>query len=472
MTSRTEILIIDDEKVLAGTLREFLQSEGYEVTVAHDSKSALEKVENHSFGIVLCDIQLPSMSGLELLKKMLALRPETAVMMITAYATVESAVEAFRSGARDYLIKPVLFDDLLARIEHLEEWVRLRAENRDLRSRLARKQTKSAGLEAILGNSPAILAVKSWIARIAPAQANVLISGESGTGKELAARAIHELGGHCDSPFLAINCAAIPADLLENQLFGHTRGAFTGADRDREGIFMAAGDGTVFLDEIGELPTLLQAKLLRVIENREVLSVGAVRPQTMKARIVAATNKNLEEEVSQGRFRADLFYRINVVNVKMPTLDSRKADIPEIAQAFLIRQSQKLGKDLRTIEPAALSELLQRQWPGNVRELDNTIERAVILAEGPTLTLSDLQAQSTSSSSSFSRPVQIGKDSGQVPILELSTTDLRDAVRIYEREHISRVLADCGDDRRMAAAKLGLGLSSLYAKIRELGISQ
>ncbi|MFM7591887.1 MAG: sigma-54-dependent transcriptional regulator, partial [Isosphaeraceae bacterium] len=236
MQTRPDILIIDDEKVLAGTIAEFLQGEGYSVDVAHSPAQVLSLLEKRAFALVLCDIQLPGMSGLDLLRKILAIQPESAVMMITAYATVESAVEAFRSGARDYLIKPVLFDDLLARLAHLEEWLQLRAENRELRTQLARRQQNQGGLDSILGNSPAILAVKHWIRRIAPAQTNILITGESGTGKELAARAIHDLGGHADAPFLAINCAAIPADLLENQLFGHTRGAFTGADRDREGL--------------------------------------------------------------------------------------------------------------------------------------------------------------------------------------------------------------------------------------------
>lgn len=472
MQARPEILIIDDEKVLAGTLAEFLQGEGYAVEVAHTPAEALSQLENRAFAMVLCDIQLPGISGLELLKKILALRPETAVMMITAYATVESAVEAFRSGARDYLIKPVLFDDLLARLEHMQEWLLLRAENRDLRSRLARRRQNQSGLDSILGNSPAILAAKSWIARIAPAGTNVLITGESGTGKELAARAIHELGGHAEAPFLAINCAAIPADLLENQLFGHTRGAFTGADRDREGLLLAAGEGTVFLDEIGELPIALQAKLLRVIENREVLPVGAVRPSLMKARLLAATNKTLEDEVSNGRFRADLFYRLNVVSVKMPPLEVRREDIPELATALLLRQSQKLGRDLRGIEADAIIELQKRDWPGNVRELDNAMQRAAILTEGPWVTLEDLHT-STANMSVRPRNEDLSSQSGTMNISgsEFPTTDLRDAVRMYERAHISRVLADCGDDRKMAAARLGLGLSSLYAKIRELGIS-
>ncbi|MFM7592411.1 MAG: sigma 54-interacting transcriptional regulator, partial [Isosphaeraceae bacterium] len=255
-------------------------------------------------------------------------------------------------------------------------------------------------------------------------------------------------------------------------LFGHTRGAFTGADRDREGLLLAAGEGTVFLDEIGELPLTLQAKLLRVIENREVLPVGAVRPTMMKAQLLAATNKNLENEVAQSRFRADLYYRLNVVSVKMPPLAARRDDIPEIATALLQRQCLKLGRDLRGFEPDAMLELQKSDWPGNVRELDNTIQRASILAEGPWLTLNDLQ---TSSAHNPARPQN--PDTLQ-PLMaaglvcgEMATTDLRDAVRIYERAHISRVLADCGDDRKQAAARLGLGLSSLYAKIRELGIS-
>ena len=319
-TGKPRILIVDDERVLASTLSEFLTGEGFAVAVAFDALEAMKQVERHEPEIVICDIQLPGTSGLDLLERMLKARPGMAVLMITAYATVESAIKAFQSGARDYLIKPILFDDLTARLDHMIEWQLLKRENQALRRKLNENLSTGSGIEALVGTSPVMQSLKAWISRVGPTRANVLITGESGTGKELAARALHDLGERPDSPFLAINCAAIPAELLENQLFGHVKGAFTGADRDRDGLFMAAAEGTVFLDEIGELPLGLQAKLLRVIENREVLPVGANRALMMKARILAATNKNLDEEVKAGKFRADLYYRLNVVNVPMPPL--------------------------------------------------------------------------------------------------------------------------------------------------------
>lgn len=469
--SRSRILIVDDEQILADTLAEFLLGEGFDVVVAHDAASALQLFDSHQPEILLCDIQLPGTSGVALVKQLLEKRADLVVMMITAYATVESAIAAFRAGARDYLIKPVLFDDLMARLGNLEEWLELKHENRALRRKLTRKGTKLTGIEAIVGSSPAINQVKSWIVRISRSQSNVLIIGESGTGKELAARAIHELGPNPDAPLMPINCAAIPADLLENQLFGYVRGAFTGADKDRNGLFIAAGDGTVFLDEIGELPLNLQAKLLRVIENREVLPVGAVHALTMKARIVAATNKNLEIEVQQGRFRADLYYRLNVVNVAMPLLAARRQDIPEITEILISRHALRLNKQITGIAPEAMQQLIRHDWPGNVRELDNRLERAVILADSAELGLDDLFPQGFGWEDESLKHQSGGTSRFSIQTTERAKDDLRESVRDFEREHIRQILNECGDDRKLAASRLGLGLSSLYAKIKELGLN-
>jgi DNA-binding NtrC family response regulator len=445
-------LLVDDEEVIVGTLHEFLSEEGYEVQTAHDAASALAMVESFEPEVVLCDIQLPGTDGLELLDRMLRLRPETLVLMITAYATVDSAVAAFRRGAQDYLMKPVIFDELVAKIERLLSLRRLLRENQALRLQLHNE----TGLESLVGESQAMLAVKGLIRKVGPTRSTVLITGESGTGKELVAHALHALGTDADAPFLAINCAAIPHDLLENQLFGHVRGAFTGADRDHTGLFVAAGTGTVFLDEIGELAPPTQAKLLRAIEAREVLPIGATRPVPVAARVVAATNKNLRAEVDAGRFRADLYYRLNVVTIRTPSLRERPEDIPELVQALLARHARRLGKRVDGVDNATMRVLTHAPWRGNVRELENALERAVILGDGPIITPADL-------------PSDLAADLGDAQ----AGDDLREALAHFERQHIQRVLSRCGGDKRQAARQLGLALSSLYRKLgdEELGES-
>jgi DNA-binding NtrC family response regulator len=455
------VLIVDDERILADTIAEFLTGEGHDVRVAYDAATALRTIADFEAEVILCDIQLPGASGLELLRQYREKAPETAVIMITAYATVDSAVEAFRHGATDYLIKPVMFEDLMARLSRIASGRTLIRENQVLRRKLAR-QMKSGpdGIEAIVGNSPAIASVKGWIARVAPTRSNVLITGESGTGKELAARAIHELGSNPDAPFLPINCAAIPPDLLENQLFGHIRGAFTGADRDRQGLFVAAGEGTVFLDEIGEMPLPLQAKLLRAIENREILPVGANHPEKNRARLVVATNKNLADEAAQGRFRPDLYYRLEVVTIPMPPLRERREDIPALVESLLNRHAVRSGQAVKSVDTEALERLISHAWPGNVRELDNLLERALILADGPILTSDDLFR-------GFGRNT-IPHENDDLEAT--NSEDLRDASRSFEKRHLKRILAECCDDRRAASTRLGLSLSSLYAKIKEHGL--
>src|ERR1700733_5181293 len=333
------VLIVDDEDVIASTLKEFLQGEGFEVATARDLPTALAQVEALEPEIVLCDVQLPGADGITVLNRVLQVRPETLFIMITAYATVENAVAAFQRGAHDYLMKPVLFEDLLAKIGRLVRFRRLLQENQALRRELHTK----GDIDALVGESPPMQAVKTLIRKVGPTRTTVLITGESGTGKELVARALHALGSASGERFLAINCAAIPHDLLENQLFGHVRGAFTGADRDHPGLFVAAGRGTVFLDEIGELARSTQAKLLRAIENKEVLPVGATRPVVFRARLMTATNKDLAAEVAADRFRADLYYRLNVVSIHLPPLRNRRDDIPELISVLLAKHVTTLG---------------------------------------------------------------------------------------------------------------------------------
>ena len=442
---RGRVLVVDDEEIIASTLEEFLVGEGYEVAVAGDGIAALATLESFEPDVALCDIQLPGIDGLELLDRLLLVRPELMVLIITAYATVETAVAAFRRGAHDYLMKPVIFDELLVKLDRLIRFRALTRENQAMRRQLH----ASGDLDTLVGASEPMRRVKTLIRKLGPTRSNVLITGESGTGKELVARALHAQGKEPDSPFLAINCAAIPHDLLESQLFGHIRGAFTGADRDKVGLFVAAGRGTVFLDEIGELPLLTQAKLLRVIEAKEVLPVGATRPVPVAARVVAATNKNLDAEATAGRFRADLFYRLNVVAIQLPPLRDRRDDIPALIAVLLDRHARAQGRRIDGLDNAAIRRLASAPWRGNVRELGNALERAVILGDGPTLTVDDFSTDLVSPS----------------PGEPTTSDDLRAAIDHFERDHIRRVLDDAGGDKREAARRLGLGLSSLYRKL-------
>ena len=458
--TKGRVLIVDDEDVIAGTLQEFLAGEGFDVSVAGDLVSALKTAEKFEPELVLCDVQLPGGDGLELVDALLKIRPETLFIMITAYATVENAVAAFQRGAQDYLIKPVLFDELLTKINRLLSVRRLLMENQVLRRQLHGPDDA----DLLVGDSLPMQAVKTLIRKVAPTRSNVLITGESGTGKELVARSLHALGTDPDAVFLAINCAAIPHDLLENQLFGHVRGAFTGADRDHAGLFVAAGQGTVFLDEIGELPLPTQAKLLRAIETKEVLPVGGTRPLAFKARIVAATNKTLHAEVAAGKFRPDLFYRLNVVTIHLPPLRDRTEDIPLLVEALLLKHVRKLGKSTRPLRPEVLRALVNSPWKGNVRELDNALERAVILSDGPDLALEDFALGQSFGQASPPTASELADNS-----LEFVGDDLRVAMTEFERRHIRRVLDRCGGDKREAARRLGLGLSSLYRKLEETG---
>jgi DNA-binding NtrC family response regulator len=444
------ILLIDDEELIRATLAEFLAGEGFPVTACASGEEALEKAASQRFDLALCDVQLPGIDGLEVLDRLQQLSPETFVLLITAYATVESAVEAFKRGAQDYLMKPILLDEVLGKIRRLLAQRALALENQWLRRELNRVQPPAH----IVGSSAALAGVLAVVRKVAPTRSTVLISGESGTGKELVARAIHDgsPAGQRGERFVALNCAAIPHDLLENQLFGHRRGAFTGADRDQAGVFVHAGAGTVFLDEIAEMPLATQAKLLRAIEHREVLPVGANEPLRVEARVLAATNKDLLAEVEAGRFRDDLYYRLNVVQIRIPPLRERREDIPALVEHLLRRHAQALGKRITGLTHEAMLLLLACRWRGNVRELDNALQRAVILGEGPLITPADL-------------PPDL------VPAQEACAVidKLAEAVSRFEKGHIERILRET-PDKKEAARRLDIGLSSLYRRIAELGI--
>ncbi len=454
-TAQTAILVVDDEPLICETLAEYLLPEGFTVVTCASGEEALERAGQQRFDIVLCDVHLPGMDGLELLERLQRLSPETFVLLITAYATVENAVEAFQRGAHDYLMKPILLDEVLSKIRQLLAHRALYQENQWLRRELNMDRRLQG--EPILGSSPGMRQVLDMVRKVAPTRSTVLIAGESGTGKEVVARAIHARGWEANAAretprFVALNCAAIPHDLLENQLFGHRKGAFTGADRDQPGVFVHAGDGTVFLDEVGEMPLATQAKLLRVIEQKEILPVGANEPIRVEARVLAATNKDLLKEVEAGRFREDLYYRLNVVCIRIPPLRERREDIPDLVDYLLARHVRSLGKRITGVTHEAMQLLLACRWRGNVRELDNALQRAVILGEGPLITPADL-------------PPDLALMEGDPNLVD----DLDEAVKRFQKQHIERILRQT-PDKKEASRRLNVGLSSLYRYIAELGI--
>jgi DNA-binding NtrC family response regulator len=452
LAAACSLLIVDDEALIRETLAEYLANEGFDVSVSASAEEALALAAERAFDVVLCDVQLPGMDGIELLGRLTKLSPQTFVLLITAYATVESAVEAFHRGAQDYLMKPILLDEVLSKIRRLIAYRDLYRENQWLRRELHRDYD----FDHIVGRSPAMQHVFELVRKVGPTRSTVLLLGESGTGKELIARAIHHQGARDDQGgadrFLAVNCAAIPQDLLENQLFGHRKGAFTGADRDQAGVFVHAHSGTVFLDEIAELPLATQAKLLRAIEQKEILPVGANEPVRVEARILAATNKDLQKEMEQGRFRDDLYYRLNVVSITIPPLRERREDIPDLVEFLLAKHARALGKRVTGVTHETMQLLLACPWKGNVRELDNALQRAVILGEGPLIAPADL-------------PPGLAPVEGDPAVVD----ELGEAVRRFERQHIARILRQT-PDKREAARRLGMGLSSLYRKIAELEI--
>jgi DNA-binding NtrC family response regulator len=448
MASR-RLLIVDDEPLIRDTLSEYLEQEGFSVTVCASGREAIDRAGETFFEVILCDVQLPDFHGLELLDWLLRLSPTSSVLLITAYATVENAILAFQRGAHDYLMKPLLLDEVLIKIRRLLEQRDMALENQSLRRELNRSHDE----DRIVGRSPAMQRVFDMVRRVARTRSTVLLTGESGTGKELIARAIHDASDGHEQRFLPINCAAIPHDLLENQLFGHRKGSFTGADRDQEGLFIHAGRGTVFLDEIADMPLATQAKLLRAIDQKEVMPVGANEPIKVEARVLSATNKDLRAAVATGQFREDLFYRLNVVAIELPPLRERREDIPELVEYLLGRHARTLGKKLHGVSHEAMQRLRAGFWKGNIRELDNVLERAAILGDGPLIDLDDL-------------PPDLAVVENDPALVD----DLGEAVSRFERRHIERILAE-SPDKKEAARRLNIGLSSLYRRIAELGIT-
>jgi DNA-binding NtrC family response regulator len=440
------ILVVDDELAIQDILTWSLAAEGYNVATAASGEEALTRFAEQDFDVIVTDIVMPGLSGLDLLERSRILNPRASVIVMTAYAALETAITALRRGASDYLEKPFSIDDLKERVQRLLQY-------RDTiwKDGLVRRaaQPPAAG-HTLVGESDAIRAVREQITLAARTSSNVLVTGESGVGKELVARAVHAASARHDGGFVAVNCGAIPETLLESQLFGHLRGAFTTAVQANPGLFITASHGTLFLDEIGEMPLQLQVKLLRVIEDKCVLPVGGTKAVPVDARIIASTNRDLEREVEAGRFREDLFYRLNVVHLTVPPLRERRGDIPVLVDHLVERLNAKLGTRCLGVERDALWALVGRSWKGNVRELENVLERAMIFGGGDLISMRDLSS-----------------DYGATN--ETTPQGLRGAVRRFERQHLLDVIAATQSDKRKAARLLGISLASLYRKLRGEG---
>jgi DNA-binding NtrC family response regulator len=446
------ILVAEDEALSRKNLCRVLQEEGYQVHEAVDGRVALEVIDTLDFDVVLTDLQMPGTDGLAVLKRVREVAPQTFVLIMTAFATVDTSVAALQLGAQDYLLKPIVFEDVLRKIHNLIEHKNLAWENQMLR----REVNKRADPTEMVGQSQAMHDIHALIEKIASSSATVLITGESGAGKEVIARAVHLRSPRADKIFLPVNCGAIPENLLESQLFGHVKGAFTGAISAQEGLFQRARSGTIFLDEIGEMAASLQVKLLRVIEAKEMLPVGATNLVQVDVRILAATNRDLKKEVEAGRFREDLYYRLNVIGLHVPTLRERREDIPLLVEYLIQRHNLEMKKSCKGVDNTAMKILMSLPWKGNVRELDNVLERAMILGTGEWITPADLP---------------LGEEAPPGTLHPASGYRLKDALRAYEKSYIENTLKETACDRTRVAKLLGLSRSSLYRKMEHLGIS-
>jgi two-component system response regulator PilR (NtrC family) len=457
MSARARILVVDDERSMQEFLEIFLRGEGYEVTTAGDVAGARSLLENDEFDVVITDIQMPGGSGLDLLHAARDASPDTMVIVITAYASTETAIAAMKDGAYDYLTKPFRVDEIRLVVEKALEKKLLSRENRRLRTEL-RSRSRS---RRVIGNSAAMQRVFDLVSQVADSRANVLVTGESGTGKEMIARAIHEMSERRDGPFIVVNCAAIPENLLESELFGHVRGAFTGALHNKEGLFELAHGGTLFLDEVGDLPLALQVKVLRAIQEKSFRRVGGTHDQQVDARIVSATNRRLEEEVLRGRFREDLYYRLNVIEIPLPPLRERKDDIALLVDHFVEKYARELGKDVKGMSDEALAKLLAYRFPGNVRELENVIERAAALTRAPVIQVESLP-----------RPVLEREEPEPAPRIPREGVDLDKLMEEYERSLILEALRPAGGVKKRAAKLLGISFRSLRYRLEKLGIDE
>lgn len=448
-TEAVAVLIVDDEAATRQLCRDIASEAGLATRTASTTEEALEALDQYPIDIVITDLRVPELGGLELLKQIRDRYPDTEVIVLTQYGTIENAVEATRLGAADYVTKPFHVPELRGKLERVVKMIEVAQENRVLREQLRTRP----GLAGLIGVSPKMHRVYRLIEKVSQHTYPVLILGESGTGKELVAHSVHFSGPRRARPFVPVDCSALAPTLIESELFGHVRGAFTGAMHSKQGLVEAADGGTLFLDEIGDLPVDLQAKLLRVIQEKEVKPVGATERVTISTRVIAATNRNLEAAVREGKFRQDLYFRLNVVQIKLPALRERKSDIPLLVNYFLEKFTEA-GREVRTISEDAMTRLLAYDWPGNVRELENVIERAVALGSGPILHIADL-------------PTNLHYGTGERIPSPDETVELKE----LERRAVVRALRETGGDKTAAARLLGIGKTTLYRKVKEYDLN-
>lgn len=446
---KNRILVVDDEKIKLITLLDALSKEGYEAEGAEDGMAALKKLEESRFDIVVADLKLPKMDGMELLKHVKEKYQDTEVIIMTAYGTIESAVSAMKIGAHDYLTKPFPTEELLLKVQRLIKYQALAKENILLHNQLDERY----GIDNIIGKNKRMQEIYELIKTIAPGESNVVIYGESGTGKELVTHAIHHNSLRKNGPFIKVSCATLSESILESELFGHEKGAFTGALNRKPGRFELADGGTIFLDDVDDMSPLVQVKILRVLQEREFERVGGTETVKVNVRVVAASKKDLGESVKTGKFREDLYYRLNVIAIHLPPLRERKDDVPLLVYHFLKKYAVKSGKKIEEISPDALSRMLEYNWPGNIRELENAIERAVALSRGIILTVKDL-------------PTLIAQGEPQMAITEKSPTTIEGIVKDAEKEHIIRILRETGGKKNETAKILGISRKTLWEKMK------
>lgn len=454
------ILVADDELSMREVLEILLYKEGYAVDTASNGEEAIKMLEDADYNLIICDIMMPKAGGMEVLQRARELDPEALVMMITAFASAESAVEAMKIGAYDYITKPFQVDEIKMVVKKALEKAGLIRENIRLRGEVEKKYV----FENLVGTSAPMQAMYELIRRVTPSKANVLILGESGTGKELVAKAIHYNSLRSDHPFITINCGAIPSELLESELFGHLKGSFTGAYQDKRGLFEAAHKGSIFLDEIGETPLPTQVKLLRAIQDKTFMPIGGIKDVHVDARVIAASNRDLEEAVKAGLFREDLYYRLNVIQIKVPALRERKEDISLLVRHFIRLYSKEIGKEMRGISAEAERLLMAYHWPGNVRELENTIERAISLARGDFIPPEVL-------------PESIRMDqvaSTQAPLVPFPDDgiNLEKLLHDMERRLIEEALSRVNGVKKYAAGLLGISFRSFRYRMEKLGMDE
>ncbi len=443
------ILIVDDDRAMCQLLIDLLRDDGYEAEVAYDGESALDKYRAAPFDLTITDLMMPKMRGIELVQRLREIDGGALVLLITAFGTIESAVEAMRAGAFHYVTKPFHNDEILIQVKRALEQKKLHEELRRLRTEVRARER----FQNFVGRSPAMERVLETVAQVSDLPANILIEGESGTGKELVARAIHSSSSRASGPFVAINCAAIPETLLESELFGYVRGAFTDARRDRPGLFREAAGGVIFLDEISEMPLGLQTKLLRVLEDKEVRPLGANQSEKVDARVLSASNRRLEDLVRAGKFRQDLYYRLNVIRIELPALRQRSDDIPLLIKHFIDKFAPGVARRIDGIRADALAALKSYEWPGNIRELEHTIERAVLLGKESLIGVEDLPANLVAR--------------GESAVVLTQALEQRLTLRDLEREYIGKVLANTSGNKTEAARILGVDRTTLYRKLEE-----